>query len=512
MDAAGPGVLGGWFRPGRAGVSYPQDRPSANAAPRPRPDHMTRTTSLLTPATGPVWWPFRLAFRTGNPGVAEVRSAWIAAGVVAVALAAFEAIVDLSGIPVRVGGVTFSLSIYPPLIITACLALWLGPMWGAVPAWLSTFVSGLIAGMSWPVAALFACATPLEVVILWGSLVILDLPPDLPRRRDVVTFLGLSVVAATASSLAGLIYIDSRQLDVLAGQRIWEGWLLGDVLQLGLIVAPILHWVGPSARGWIDRHFDSPPRFAVSFTRSVLLVAALVAVLVAVVFQGVWRVALSLDIPLDARTASGEPLLPRLREVGLFVGLLVGVTFATTTAFAAALARLGEQERGASQRDLLTGALNRRAFNSHFQREGDRSHRLGLGLSLLFVDVDRFKDLNDRWGHEVGDQVLRQLVRRMQGAVREHDLLFRWGGDEFVILLPHTSAPDAAVLGERMREAVAAEPVVREGVSRPISITVSVGTAGTGAWPADGGTLLRQADRALYAAKAAGRDRISAAD
>jgi diguanylate cyclase (GGDEF)-like protein len=472
---------------------------------------VNRSNSFVSPASGPVWWPLALAFRPGNPGAARVRSAWIAASVVSIALAAFEAVVDLSGLPVRIGGIAFSLSIYPPLIVTACLALWLGPMWGAIPAWVSTFVSGLIAGMSWPVAALFACATPLEVVILWGSLVILDLPPDLPRRRDVIVFLGLSVVAATASSLAGLLYIDSRQLDVLSGQRIWEGWLLGDVLQLALVVTPILHWIGPSARGWIDRHFDTPPRFAVSYTRSVLLVAALVAVLVAVVFQGVWRVALSLDIPPDARTASGEPLLPRLREVGLFIGLLVGVTFATTTAFAAALARLGEQERGASQRDLLTGALNRRSFNTHFQREADRSHRLGLGVSVLFVDVDHFKRVNDEWGHELGDQVLRQLVHRLQGSIREHDLLFRWGGEEFVILLPHTPPADAATLAERIRVAVGSEPLVRESVARPITVTVSVGTAGAAAWPFDGGTLLRLADRALYAAKSEGRDRVRVA-
>lgn len=471
-----------------------------------------RPTPVLTPSSGPVWWPVGLAFRPGNRGASRVRSAWLAASLVSVALAAFEAIVNLSGLPVRIGGIPFSLSIYPPLIITACLALWLGPMWGAIPAWVSTFVSGLIAGMSWPVAALFACATPLEVVILWGSLVILDLPPDLPRVRHVFAFLGVCVVAATASSLASLLYIDSRQLDVLSGQRIWEGWLLGDVVQLAVVVAPVLHFAGPRARAWIDRHFDTPPRFAVSYTRSVLLVAALVAVLVVVVFQGVWRVTLSLDIPDNARTASGEPLLPRLREMGLFVGLLVGVTFATTTAFAAALARLGEQERGASHRDILTGALNRRAFTAHFQREADRSHRLNLGLSLLFVDADHFKRLNDEWGHETGDQVLRQLAHRLQGSIREHDLLFRWGGEEFVILLPHTPPEDAVKLAERIRAAVSGEPLLRESVARPIGMTVSVGAAGARQWPFDAGGLLTRADGALYRAKSEGRDRVSVAE
>ncbi|HET7025369.1 MAG TPA: GGDEF domain-containing protein [Gemmatimonadales bacterium] len=460
------------------------------------------------PAAGPTWWPFSPVLTPGHPGLSGVRRMWSAALLVAVALAIFEAVVDLSAIPVSIGGVGFSVSIYPPLVLTVLLALWVGPVWGAIPAWAATFASGLVAGMTVPVAALFATATPLEVMILWGSFVILDLPPDLPRWRHVVAFFGVTIVAATASSLAGLLYIDSRQLDLIASQRIWEGWVIGDVLQLMLIGAPILHWFGPRARTWIGRHFDTPPRFAVSFTRSVALSAALIAVLVLVVFQGVWRVTLSLDIPPEARTVTGELLLPRLREMGLFVGLLVAVTFATTTAFAAALARLGERERGVSQRDPLTGALNRRSFGPHFQREAERSQRLGKGVSLLFLDVDHFKRLNDTWGHDVGDQVLRQLANRVQGSIREHDLLFRWGGEEFVVLLPHTPESDAALLADRMRAAISAEPLVRELMSEPLYVTVSVGVAGAEARPVDVDLLLTRADRALYRAKSDGRDRV----
>ncbi|MGH7590254.1 MAG: hypothetical protein ACREL2_02360, partial [Gemmatimonadales bacterium] len=265
-----------------------------------------RQLSHGLPAPGPTWWPFSLVLTPGHPGLSAVRRMWSAALIVAVALAIFEAIVDLSAIPVSIAGVGFSISIYPPLVLTVLLALWVGPVWGAIPAWAATFASGLVAGMTIPVAALFATATPLEVMILWGSFVILDLPPDLPRWRHLIAFFGVTIVAATASSLAGLLYIDSRQLDLIASQRIWQGWVIGDVLQLMLIGAPILHWLGPRARTWIGRHFDTPPRFAVSFTRSVALSAALIAVLVLVVFQGVWRVTLSLDIPADARTITGE--------------------------------------------------------------------------------------------------------------------------------------------------------------------------------------------------------------
>lgn len=493
-----------WITNGGRWFAFPAVSPDP-----PDPDPMSqRRYPHGLPESGPTWWPFLPAFTPGHRGLGPVRRIWVAALLLAVALAVVEAVVDLSGIPIRVAGVGFSVSIYPPLVITVLLALWFGPVWGAIPAWAATFVSGLIAGMTVPVAALFATATPLEVMILWGSFVILDLPPDLPRWRHLFAFFGVVIVAATASSLAGLLYIDSRQLDLIASQRIWEGWVIGDVLQLMLIGAPLLHWSGPRVRGWIGRHFDTPPRFAVSFTRSVALSAAVIALLVLVVFQGVWRVTLSLDIPPDSRTMSGELLLPRLKEMGLFVGLLVAVTFATTTAFAAALARLGERERGVSQRDPLTGALNRRSFGPHFQREAERSQRLGKGISLLFLDVDHFKVLNDTWGHELGDQVLRQLANRVQGAIREHDLLFRWGGEEFVVLLPHTSEGDAAQLADRMRIAIASEPLVRELAPEPLRLTVSIGIAGADARPLESEQLLARADRALYRAKSEGRDRV----
>ncbi len=92
----------------------------------------------------------------------------------------------------------------------------------------------------------------------------------------------------------------------------------------------------------------------------------------------------------------------------------------------------------------------------------ERAHRLGHGVSLVFLDIDHFKRINDRHGHETGDRVLQQLAARLQATVRETDLLFRWGGEEFVILLAHTAAEDAPVLAERIRAAVAERPFVEE--------------------------------------------------
>jgi diguanylate cyclase (GGDEF)-like protein len=452
---------------------------------------------------------------------------WLAMGALAVVLALLEATYDWSGIPVRIGSVTVSLTLYPPLFVTLLLTIWLGPTWGAVPSYLAILASALHAGMPLKVALLFAFATPVELVIVWGSMVLLDIHPDIEHRGDFWRFLGVAAVAAVASSLAGLIWIDAMGLDLLRGERIWQGWVVGDFLQIGLLLPPFLRWVGPPARRWIDEQFPVPPRRQFSYTRGVLLVAAVVVLMMAIVFLGVAMITRSLGLSSNTLTASGDPVLPRLREILLFMGLLVLVGMVTTTSFAFILARRGERERSVSHRDALTGALNRRAFYGLFEKEQDRSFRLGLGVSLIFLDVDRFKVLNDAYGHETGDEVLRQLVRRVQSVIREHDLLFRWGGEEFVILLPHTQPEDAPLLAERVRRAVADEPLVREYVAEPITVTVSLGTAGTtgatGTHPLPGspaagaraaerhlppGALVARADAACYLAKQRGRNRV----
>jgi diguanylate cyclase (GGDEF)-like protein len=172
---------------------------------------------------------------------------------------------------------------------------------------------------------------------------------------------------------------------------------------------------------------------------------------------------------------------------------------------------MGERQRSLSRRESLTGCFNRRAFYELFPREVERAHRLSHGVSLVFLDIDHFKRINDRHGHETGDRVLQQLAARLRASVRETDLLFRWGGEEFVVLLPHTEPDAATVLAERVRAAVEARPFLEDEAFRPVRVTVSVGTAGAADYPIDPDELLARADAACYRAKEAGRNRVEAA-
>ena len=162
--------------------------------------------------------------------------------------------------------------------------------------------------------------------------------------------------------------------------------------------------------------------------------------------------------------------------------------------------------------DELTGLANRRMFNYLMEREINRSRRYARPFSLLMIDIDFFKKINDRWGHPAGDLVLRELSALMRENFRKLDVPVRYGGEEFAVLLPETSLEDAIQLAERFRVTVE-QAKFMNGRER-IPVTVSLGVASIGNSPIseelDSEELLQYADRALYQAKQNGRNRIAA--
>jgi len=162
-----------------------------------------------------------------------------------------------------------------------------------------------------------------------------------------------------------------------------------------------------------------------------------------------------------------------------------------------------------SRSDPLTGLANRRALLERLSSERSRADRTGRPFAVVLGDLDRFKTVNDRYGHSAGDQVLQQVSRRLADTVREQDVVGRWGGEELMLILPETEPDGAAVLAEKIRMAVAVQPFEVEG--RRVPVTLTLGVAGyTPHGDLDG--TVREADRAMYAGKRAGRDRVVVAD
>lgn len=156
--------------------------------------------------------------------------------------------------------------------------------------------------------------------------------------------------------------------------------------------------------------------------------------------------------------------------------------------------------------DGLTGAANRGAMDQALRREIARARRTGAPLALLLIDVDHFKQVNDAHGHAAGDAVLVELVRRLKQRLRVHDELARWGGEEFVVLLPETGAEGAQTVAEDLRSTVENQPF--PGALCALAVTISIGAAVLGEGDGDGTALLWRADQGLYAAKKEGRNRV----
>nr|WP_121456113.1 GGDEF domain-containing protein [Acidovorax sp. 106] len=216
------------------------------------------------------------------------------------------------------------------------------------------------------------------------------------------------------------------------------------------------------------------------------------------------------------RDEPGYPPVVAAAYVGMVVVVLLSSTFLTTRVQStrehlrrqkSELARALEQIRELATHDDLTGLLNRRAMFERMQLEQRRSLRTGHPLLVAQLDIDHFKVVNDTHGHANGDLVLRAFADMVRHSVRDTDLLARWGGEEFVLMLCDTPTEEAHALLERVRLAVQAMRVPLPQGGKPIAITVSIGLARHTSADTLARTLER-ADQALYAAKAQGRNRV----
>ncbi|MFN2526099.1 MAG: GGDEF domain-containing protein, partial [Actinomycetota bacterium] len=179
--------------------------------------------------------------------------------------------------------------------------------------------------------------------------------------------------------------------------------------------------------------------------------------------------------------------------------------FVAHAALALRNAWLREEIQRLAETDALTGLANRRIFQATLDRELSRASRSGDPVTLILVDLDFFKDLNDTRGHQVGDQMLQVIADVLRTGCRDFDTAARYGGEEFAVILPGCSASEAQAAGDRFRLAVAA---VRE----PAPVTASLGAATYPVTAVTGDDLLRAADDALYESKRGGRNRVTVSD
>jgi diguanylate cyclase (GGDEF)-like protein len=226
---------------------------------------------------------------------------------------------------------------------------------------------------------------------------------------------------------------------------------------------------------------------------------------------------LTIDQPLPVGSACAAPLIFRDRLLGALVALAPGAEmflpqdvralaiYASHAAIALSNARLvGQLEREAAE-DPLTELANKRSFELTFAAELNRAFREASSIAVVTLDIDHFKEINDRFHHSFGDQILVAVARAVRSAVRAYDTVARIGGDEFVVLLPGANAEEASTVAERARRLIS-EIEVPEG-----KLSCSAGIAAINGGELEAAQILDAADAALYAAKRHGRDRIELA-
>ncbi len=304
----------------------------------------------------------------------------------------------------------------------------------------------------------------------------------------------------------------------------------------GLVVVGVNRFTGGAGRaGWVAAATAAMFGCALYFTYGAPDIGARVVVISAAIGgMALWCAArLTVGVPPGMRLTQGltaavfvlhgVPLLLRawVTQFGggamdslfapstLHAVVFVDVTLASVGlafAFAAMTTRrLHLNLERLASRDPLTGLLNRHALDAAISREMARSTRHLYPLSVLVMDLDRFKRINDTYGHDAGDAVLKTFARVATEALRRDDVLGRQGGEEFLALLPGSDGPSALVVAERIRAAVAAATILDDG--RALGVTVSIGVATT----RDSGSCegaMRAADAALYEAKRSGRNRV----
>ncbi len=276
-------------------------------------------------------------------------------------------------------------------------------------------------------------------------------------------------------SLTQLTYLIFTYLDRLLSTRIPRFYVLAGLL-LELAALPLVHRY---AKPYLKNILAVMNRNNVVFVFFPILSFALLA------YYGVLNsFVLSTFIPLVLSTL-----------LILFSYYMISVSIST--------AKRGQELERISNSDSLTGVFNRRHMEQRIREEFNRYNETGMEFSLILIDIDFFKAVNDKYGHDCGDKLLVEIVRDIGGAVRQNDIVARWGGEEFLLLLPGTRGEQAAKLAERVRKAVEERRHEYGGLS--LSATITLGAAV--ARPGDTlSALIKRADIALYRGKRKGRN------
>ncbi|MYM88706.1 diguanylate cyclase [Rugamonas sp. FT82W] len=465
----------------------------------------------------------RRLFREGSRReVWSISALWLLSLAASIGLGLASVVYKWSGLPIHLGGLALYITVYPPLVICLLWTLTCGWWWGAVPAYLATLTLALYGGMPLSWALMFSAANPLGFAVMGLGYRAIAISRNLSSLGAMLFYVQLSFVGAIFSSSGALVWCYTNRIDSTALLPIWQGWWLGAFLQSVFLSAPVMAVLWPHLERWQQARPQLLVEAGTDPRGSVLRLLGCVTI--GVLVYGFVTLQLA-DNLLHAQSAGIPAALARALEVARDTTWAFYWVFALIVVFIAVFGyhmfihwqtltnKLVTDLRHANQRlymlagtDSLTGLHNRRVADERIAAEWQRAQRLGLQAALVMIDIDHFKQINDRHGHPVGDEAIRILASEIRALSREIDCACRYGGEEFVVLLPQADAEGAYVFAERLRTRVAAVPVASERGA--FHFTVSVGIALFDAADVSHEGWIERSDSALYRAKRNGRNQV----
>jgi diguanylate cyclase (GGDEF)-like protein len=449
---------------------------------------------------------------------------WLALCVIIIPSGILTRVFEWTGIAVDLGTTSIYLTIYIPMLFCVPLVMWFGFLWAAIPAYFSTFCVALFGGMPIEWIVVFAFANPIGLAMYAMFYRTTPISKDLNNLESLVGFFMIALVASLAGSIGAFIWALTNNVGLNVAYPVWLGWWFGGWLQSCLIVAPILYFFGPA----VQRQLAEVKNSSLKLNNAKGSIIAMISgfIIVVLCFVGAGRY-ISLQQMASIDWASGQTMSlmqaqNTVDSLSYPLFILLAVILALSYLGYRAMISWYDTIKGVNQKlseknkqlinlvslDPLSGLYNRRKVFEQLECEYNRSLRSQGTLSIIMVDVDKFKRVNDTYGHLVGDTVIKAIADTIQVTLRDYDTLGRFGGEEFIAILPSTSCQQAQIIAERVRAAVSKLEIVLDNTSQVLQVTVSLGVATLASTDSKAESIIDRADKALLQAKENGRNQV----
>ncbi len=454
---------------------------------------------------------------------------WLLACLVIIPSGMITRIFELTGIPFSLFDIDFHVTIYFPLLICIPMCLCFGFLWAAIPAYFSTFFVALIGDMPMHWIIMFSFSNPIGLAVMIMVYRVTPTRIDFKTKHSLLFFIILSFLSALSGSIGSFIWTYTNQINLHDFFRVWQGWWLGGFLQSIFICVPLLYFFSSTLLSWRNKMIDPSILQNTRGTRNGIKLA--ISIVMVIIILYVWlafqinimniedKLLLINDQDIRQEILNATNVINFPVTVFIFIILFLGYFFFYFTDYwtlrlqelnkqllktNGQLTQQNERMYQQSIHDSLTGIYNRAYFFQKLRENFDAAKSQNSSLVLLIMDLDYFKLINDSYGHQTGDLVLKNFTHEISSLVTDDMIFSRHGGEEFCLIVPHYNKQQTKELAESILSKT--RKMTTQHFDETISITTCIGISLLSDHEHSIDDFIETADKALYIAKDNGRD------